>query len=129
MQKPDNAFELSYQTQVVRHASFRPHFVPGGLTMISAGLYALYGLRYQHLDAQLAGGLGVAVAGDVVASMSSGGPTHTELILTTTVATGGRYLTRKTDVYYVEEEDVFLFAVLQPPAPPKLPKTIKVVGP
>ena len=42
------------------------------------------------------------------------------------MATGGRYLTRKTDIYYVEEEDVTLFAALQPV---KTPRLVKVVGP
>jgi hypothetical protein len=130
MQKPDNSFELSYQTQVVRHRSFRPHFVPGGLTMLTAGLYALYGLRAEYMDAKMLGALGLAAAGDTIASSNSGGPTHTELILTTTVATGGRYLTRKTDVYYIEEEDIALFGVLPPPAAAaKPPVILKVVGP
>jgi len=126
LQKPDNAVEVSYQTQVVRHQSFRPHFVPGGLTMLTAGLYAMYGLRAEYIDAKLAGGLALAAVGDTIASINSGGPTHTELILTTTVTNSGRYLARKTDVYYVEEDDVMLFAAL---LPPRAPKTVKVVGP
>jgi len=126
VQRPDNAVEVSYQTQVVRHVAYRPHFVPGGFTMLTAGLYALYGLRLEHVDAKLAGGLGLAVTADTIASINSEGPTHTELILTTSVTTGGRYLARKTDVYYVEEVDADLFATL---LPPKTPKTVKVVGP
>jgi len=125
-QSPDKALEISYKTQLVRHNSPRPHFVPGGLTMVTAGLYAAYGLRFESMDAKLAGGLGLAAAGDTVASINSGGPTSTELILTTTVATGGRYLARKTDLYYIEEDDSSLFAALQAA---KLPKTVKVVGP
>ena len=31
-------------------------------------------------------------------------------MLTTTIAHGGRYVTRKTDVYYVESDDTYLFA-------------------
>ncbi|GAB4217952.1 MAG: hypothetical protein Fur007_21820 [Rhodoferax sp.] len=123
---PERAIELSYQTQVVRHESARPHFVPGKFTMITSGLYALYGLSKEHLDAQLAGGLGVAMVADMVDSVNSGGPTHTELVLTTTVAAAGRFLTRKTDVYYVEEDDASLFAGYKPP---KVPHTVKVVGP
>jgi hypothetical protein len=123
VQRPDNAIEVSYQTQVVRHASYRPHFVPAGFTMLTAGLYAMYGLRLEHVDAKLAGGLGLAAAADTIASNNSGGPTHTELILTTTVAANSRYLARKTDVYYVEEEDSSLFATVLPA------KTVRVVGP
>lgn len=125
-QAPERSIEVSYKTQVVRHESPRPHFVPGQFTMLTTGLYAAYGLRNQYIDAQLLGGLGVAAAADTIASINSGGPTHTELILTTTVSTGGRYLARKTDVYYVEEDDATLFAAFMPP---KLPKTVRVVGP
>ena len=32
------ALEVSYQTQVVRHNSPRPHFIPGGFTMLAGGL-------------------------------------------------------------------------------------------
>jgi len=124
-QTPDRAMEVSYQTMVIRHQSSRPHFVPGGFTMLTAGLYAMYGLRTEYIDAKLAGGLGLAAAADTIASINSGGPTHTELILTTTVAAGGRYLARKTDIYYVEEEDTMLFAAMQPPRVNR----VKVVGP
>ncbi len=120
---PGNAMEVSYHAQVVRHNSPRPHFVPGGFTMLTAGLYAIYGLRLEHVDAKLAGGLALAGVADYVASAYTGGPTSTELVLTTTISAGERYLARKTDVYYVEEEDQMLFAAL------RTPKTMKVVGP
>ena len=37
-------------------------------------------------------------------------PGLTEMVLTTTVTNAGRYISRKTDVYYVEGIDRFLFA-------------------
>jgi hypothetical protein len=125
-QTPDNALEVSYQVQLVRHESPRPHFVPGKFTMITSGLYALYGLHAQHLDVQLAGGLGLAAVADYVASVDSGGPTHTEMILTTTVTTGGRYLARKTDIYYLQDEDAGLFRTF---SNQYAAQTMKVVGP
>lgn len=108
--EPGQSLAINYQAQVVRHNSVRPHHVPGQMTMITAGLYAMYGLRLEHLDAKAAGGLVLAGIADYVASENTSGPTHTELILTTTVAGDGRYLARKTDVYYVEEPDIGLFA-------------------
>lgn len=108
--EPGQSLEVSYQAQVVRHNSQRPHHIPGQMTMITAGLYAIYGLHHEHRDVKAAGGLGLAMLADYLASENSGGPTHTEMILTTTVASGGRYLARKTDVYYVEEPDIGLFA-------------------
>ena len=70
---------------------------------------AAYGLRNAHLDAQLLATLGLAGAADYVASADSGGPTNTEMILTTTVAQGGQYIARKTDVYYLQNADTPLF--------------------
>jgi len=125
-QNPDGAIELSYKTQMVRHESPRPHYVPGQFTMITAGLYAMYGLRYEHLDSKLVGGLGLAASADTIASINSGGPTNNELILTTTVATGGRFLARKTDIYYIEDADAQLFSGLRADA---AALTLKVVGP
>ncbi len=121
-QEPGQALEVSYQTQVVRHNSPRPHFVPGRFTMITTGLYAAYGLSQSSFGDKAVGGLLAAAGADYIASENSGGPTHTELILTTTIASGGRYLVRKTDVYYVEEADTTLLQY-------KAPQTMKVVGP
>lgn len=108
-QMPGQALDVTYHAQVVRHNSERPHFIPGQFTMLTAGLMAAYGLRHEHLDAQLLGTLGLAVAADYGASINSGGPTNTEMILTTTVARGGQYIARKTDVYYLENADTPLF--------------------
>ena len=116
------ALEVSYQTQVVRHNSYRPDFLPGRFTMIVAGLYAAYGLGYNPVGDKMAGGLAAAIGADYIASESSGGPTATELVLTTTITSGGRYLVRKTDVYYVEEVDAPLMQY-------KAPQVMKVVGP
>ncbi len=108
-QQPGAGLEVSYHTQLVRHNSDRPHFIPGKYTMIAAGLMAAYGLRHEHIDAQLLGALGLTAAADFASSISSGGPTNTEMILTTTVTRGGQYIARKTDVYYLENADAPLF--------------------
>ena len=108
-QMPGQTLDVTYHAQVVRHNSERPHFIPGQFTMITAGLMAAYGLRHEHLAAQMLGALGLAVAADYGASVNSGGPTNTEMILTTTVARGGQYLARKTGVYYLEHADTPLF--------------------
>ncbi|WP_156949812.1 hypothetical protein [Simplicispira psychrophila] len=109
-QMPNQALlEVTYHTQVVRHTSDRPHFIPGQFTMLASGLMAAYGLRNQHLDMQLLAGLGVTAAMDYAASTHTGGPTNTEMILTTTVTRDGQYIARKTDVYYLENVDAPLF--------------------
>lgn len=108
-QNPGQTLDVSYTAQVVRHNSDRPHFIPGRFTMLGVGLAVAHGLRHQHIDTQIAAGLGLAIAADYAASINSGGPTNTELILTTTVTRGGQYVARKTDVYYLENADTPLF--------------------
>ncbi|MDH4445999.1 MAG: hypothetical protein QE488_00020 [Acidovorax sp.] len=109
LQNPGQALDVTYHTQLVRHNSPRPHFVPNQLTMIAVGLMAAYGLRHEHLDAQLLATLGFTSLADYGLSVGSGGPTNTEMILTTTVTRGGQYVARKTDVYYLENADTPLF--------------------
>ncbi|WP_422844531.1 hypothetical protein [Acidovorax sp. M2(2025)] len=109
LQDPGQTLNVTYNTQIVRHNSPRPHFIPGQFTMIAAGVMAAYGLRNEHLDAQLLGALGLTALADYGASINSGGPTNTEMILTTTVTRGGQYVVRKTDVYYLENADTPLF--------------------
>jgi len=106
---PAAALAVSYGTQGVRHNSDRPHFIPGAFTMLAGGLAAAYGLRLEHIDTKIVAGLGLAVGMDYAASINSGGPTNTELILTTTVTRDGQYVARKTDVYYLENVDTPLF--------------------
>ncbi len=118
LQLPGQALQVTYDTQVVRHNSERPHFIPGRFTMVAAGVMAAYGLRNVHLDGQLLAGLGLAGAADYASSIDSGGPTHTELILTTTVTHGGQYIARKTDVYYLQNADTPLF--LRPSYPQRV---------
>jgi hypothetical protein len=114
-QAPGHGLEVSYHAQVVRHNSDRPHFIPGEFTMITAGVMAAYGLRHEYIDTQLAAGLGLAALADYGASVNTGGPTNTEMVLTTTVTRGGQYVARKTDVYYLENVDAPLFMRSPPP--------------
>ncbi len=53
--------------------------------------------------------LGVAGLADYGLGHYSGGPTHTELIVTTSIINGGAYAFRKSDIYYIEEADTDLF--------------------
>ncbi|WP_334154703.1 hypothetical protein [Tepidimonas sp.] len=117
VERDDAPIKVSYQAQVVRHNSDRPHFIPGLFTAITSGVYVAHYLGvHAHPDAAMVGGLGYAVIADVARSQYTGGPTHTEVILTTTIMQGDRYLVRNTDVYYVEDSDATLFQVVRGPA-------------
>lgn len=120
----DTDLQLTYGTQLVVHKSERPHFIPGQFTMLAGGLMAVYGLRGEHLDARLAATLGLAGAADFANSINSGGPTHTEVILTTSVSRGNQYLARKTDVYYLEDVDAPLFYGVGPIYPAQIMKVV-----
>lgn len=112
----DAPLKISYEAQVVRHNSDRPHFIPGLFTAVTAGVYVAHYLGvHAHEDAAMVGGLGLAALADVARSQYSGGPTHTEVILTTTIMQGDRYLARNTDVYYVEDSDATLFQAIRGP--------------
>ena len=117
-----NPLQLTYKVQVVVHNSPRPHFVPGFFTALAGGVSVAYGLRNAHLDTHLLSGLGLAVAADQGSSQYSGGPTATELVLTTSAGTPDQILSRKTDVYYLENVDATLFKQA-----PEF-KTLKVVS-
>lgn len=119
---PTNNAQLTvtYHSQIVRHNSERPRLIPGLFTSLTAGLYVLH-----NADPAM-GGLLAAGALDYVSSVNTGGPTHTELVLTTTVTGNGRYMSRKTDVYYVEESDTSLFNGLYKYS---AARGMKVVGP
>ena len=117
-----NVVQLSYNVQVIEHKSERPHHIPGIYTMLTAGVGVAYGLRNQHIDTKMAGVLGGAMVADYASSVNSGGPTHHELVLTTSAGTPDQILSRKTDVYYIEDADTALFR----PTPEF--KTLKVVN-
>ena len=60
---------------------------------------------------------------------AAGGPTRTEVLITTTLKTQDRYLTGSADMYYIERADAALYQPeLPPPAPAPL-RTWKVVAP
>ena len=51
-----------------------------------------------------------------------------ELIVTTSVANSARYLMRKTDVYYIDDADLSLFAKPIPARPPTPTREYRVEG-
>jgi len=55
-------------------------------------------------------------------------PTRTEVLITTSLESGQRYLTRTADIYYLESDDAFLYAPPAMPTPTTI-KTWRVVAP
>lgn len=126
VESADAPIKVVYKAQLVRHSSDRPHLIPGIFTALTAGVYVAHYLGvHAHQDAALAGGLGLAAVADIARSQYTGGPTHTELVLTTSIMQGDRHLGRMTSVYYLEDADVGLF--MQPPRLPAV-REYKVVS-
>ena len=100
----NNALKVSYSTQLVRHSSSRAT-VSVPLVAVAAGIMAGYNI-VENANAFWKGatGLGAIAAVDYARgtfdtpSAAAGGPSKTELIVTTTVSDDRLYLVRKTDV-------------------------------
>ena len=128
---------IRFDVQVVQHASsgYNPPKLP--LTVLATGLSVLRNF-YLNPPSELGGAaLGVATALALDASnlnlsgTAMGGPTRTELLVSTTVEHGTRIVARTSDVYYIEARDASLFVAPPPPPPPPPPaptKNWKVVG-
>lgn len=127
---------IRFDVQVVQHSSaaFNPPPLP--LTVLSVGLSVLRNF-YLNPPSELGGaalGVGAALTMDLsdqhFSGKASGGPTRTELLVSTTVEHGTRIVARTSDVYYIESKDARLFVPPPPPPPPpQAPtKNWKVVG-
>ena len=133
--------ELEVQTQVVQHLSATPVRLPVPLpfTMLATGVgvwrdwQTHYSDRYLLPGVATAIGLGAGVALDLTQrhtqGEAAGGPTRTEVLITTTLKTPDRLLTGTADMYYIEREDAVLYQPPAPVAPPAPVKTWRVVTP
>lgn len=105
----DGAATVRYESQVIRHTDGRAQ-VPGGVEIatLAGGILVArqIGVSNASNTARFATATAL-VAGSALASAAGqySRPTNTELIITTTIASGGRYLLSKSDVYYVEDAD------------------------
>lgn len=100
---------LDYQVQKVVHMGALPTAEPGRHTMLGAGIWALYGLRDQHLDVIMAIPTLLGFGRDWQESRIANGPTHSEVVVTTSALQHGAYIARYTDTYYIQDADLALF--------------------
>jgi hypothetical protein len=110
-----SALMVTLTTQLVTNASERT-LVSVPLTPVAAGIMVAYNVAEHANDVwQSAAVLGSAAAIDLGTDRLTrpGGPSKTELIVTSSVADSGHFLMRKTDVYYIEDADRRLF--VEPP--------------
>ena len=137
------AVTLTFETQIVQHESRVTSLGPMPWTRLALGVGVArdWYLYHQSPGSMLAGVVALGAITDLtqyaISGPAAGGPTRTEVLITTSLEGGERYLARTADVYYIEQEDSSLYQVKAPPAPPPaLPapaptpvKTWRVVAP
>ena len=70
-------------------------------------------------------GLAVDLAQRYTQGDAAGGPTRTEVLITTSLKTTDRYLAGSADLYYIEGGDAPLYLPEPPPPPPPPPTPVK----
>ncbi|MCX2864463.1 hypothetical protein OOZ63_21775 [Paucibacter sp. PLA-PC-4] len=127
------ALQMSIEAQVVRHSERTPNSNPLPFTTLAAGVHVLRDLvRHEHSSLSVVGStlaLGALADGARLAreGNAAGGPTGSEVLISTAISAEGTYLARTADVYYVEADNAALYLPAPAQAVP-LMKTWKVVG-
>lgn len=135
--------ELEVQTQIVQHEAEVPGSLPvpiGGTVLgTGVGVWRDWTVHYPNRTllpgVATALGIGAGVALDMAhlytKGAAAGGPTRTEVLVTTALKSRDRYLAGSADLYYIERADAVLYQPVVPPAPPAPTpvKTWRVVAP
>lgn len=100
--KNDSSY-ISFETQLIRHNSSRYTHIPGSFTLLANGVWVL---RNATDYAQY---IVPPMALDALMSLYAGPQSHIELVVTSSIYEDNRYVLRRSDIYYVETEDVDLF--------------------
>lgn len=107
-EKTAGTIDINFETQIVSHNSSRYTPVPGLISMLTAGIWVVRDAAAYNPTAipVTAGG---AVLVDYGRSLYAGPETNTEVLVTTSILHELQYAFRKTDIYYIEPEDSYLF--------------------
>lgn len=110
----EDALELEYETQAVRHDSGRYTHIPGTFTTLAAGIWVVRDLIASGSGA-IPGAIGLSGLADYGMGHYGGSATPTEVIITSSIILEKSYVMRRSDVYYIEDPDVDLFTDPQSP--------------
>lgn len=108
---PGNATEIDINMQLVKFSGFRPSGAFVSVGAISAGRYGLRGLWRSTESLGIATTVGLALT-DVwqwLSSKYSSSPPSYEMIVTLSLNDPETYLARVSNIYYVNDEDSFLY--------------------
>lgn len=123
-ENPANGLPLNYDIQVVTHKDrgfIRP--MPGLFTALAGSVYVL---RSVADDSSTAAVMLGAVGLDVVTGYITDNP-NSEIIVTTSVMSGDRYVARLRDIYYISDNNVGQYIASGPA--PVTTRIMEVVGP
>lgn len=129
------AVELVVETQLVQHEAAVQNRIDLPWTRLAAGIAVArdWTVHAQGAASGIAGGLALGLAMDAAQrstdGAAAGGPTRTEVLVTTALKSGDRYLAGSADVYYIERDDAVLYQAPLPLTPLAPVKTWKVVTP
>lgn len=129
------AVELAVEAQLVQHEAAVQNRVVMPWTRLAAGIAVArdWAVHSPGTASGIAGGLALGLAMDAAQlstnGAAAGGPTRTEVLITTALKSGDRYLAGSADVYYIERDDAVLYQAPPPLAPLAPVKTWKVVTP
>lgn len=127
--------QLEYEAQLIEHGAALPSNLPLPATTLAGGIVVARDLlHYEHTVASgILGALAIGGAIDAASwvrqGSAAGGPTRTELLISTALRQGETYLARTADIYYIEGADASLYRPAPPPAAATSLKAWKVVGP
>ena len=101
----DQTLQIVYQTRLVGRNSPNAGYIPEGFMQVGTGLSANYDSVDLASHEQALTNSSLAGSATLIRTQNPDMPPATELTLHTSFFAGGRYLMRKTDVYYVESVD------------------------
>jgi hypothetical protein len=123
-ENPASGLPLTYDVQVVSHNDrgfIRP--MPGMFTALASSVFVLRSIADESSTAAWMAG---AVGMDVVTGYITDNPNN-EIIVTTSVMSGDRYVARVRDIYYISDNNVGQYVARGPD--PVTTRIVEVVGP
>jgi hypothetical protein len=125
-ENPANGLPLTYDVQVVSHKDrgfIRP--MPGLFTALAGSVYVLRAVADETATGAVMLG---AVGLDVATGYITDNPNN-EIIVTTSVMSGDRYVARVRDIYYISDNNVDQYLASGPAPTPVTTRIVEVVGP
>lgn len=108
IQDPD--LKVKYHARIVRHAE-APQYRPGLLTALATGVFVARAIDESDISRDARGLVGIAATGLIdAASGYMALATRTEVVVTTTIEEGNRFIMRRSDIYYIPDGDAGLFS-------------------